>query len=185
MVGVLFQPVTRGDQTGLKVQPNALARREDDLRLAARDGGPSIGRGGPMNEGFDTDPGKLAAGLNASTAECCCVYNMLKLTEDLFRADPSAKYADFYERTLYNHILSTQHPVHGDEVDSGGEHRPEADEGRDDEEERRREHDLRRVRQLADRVDPGAGEGLIGEGDGPVDDHVDAARRRRWSKWPR
>ena len=45
--------------------------------------------------------------------ESCNSYNMLRLTEDLFRADPSAKYADYYERTLYNHILSTQHPGHG------------------------------------------------------------------------
>ncbi|MGC4102409.1 beta-L-arabinofuranosidase domain-containing protein [Ferruginibacter sp.] len=45
--------------------------------------------------------------------ESCNSYNMLKLTEDLFRSNPSAKYADYYERTLYNHILSTQHPVHG------------------------------------------------------------------------
>ena len=45
--------------------------------------------------------------------ESCNSYNMLKLTEDLFRTNPSAKYADYYERTLYNHILSTQHPVNG------------------------------------------------------------------------
>ena len=45
--------------------------------------------------------------------ESCNSYNMLKLTEDLFRAHPSAKYVDYYERTIYNHILSTQHPVHG------------------------------------------------------------------------
>ena len=45
--------------------------------------------------------------------ESCNSHNMLKLTEDLFRTDPSAKYADYYERTLYNHILSTQHPGHG------------------------------------------------------------------------
>jgi hypothetical protein len=45
--------------------------------------------------------------------ESCNSYNMLKLTEDLFRADPQARYIDYYERTLYNHILSTQHPVHG------------------------------------------------------------------------
>jgi len=45
--------------------------------------------------------------------ESCNSYNMLKLTEDLFRSDPSGKYADYYERTLYNHILSTQHPEHG------------------------------------------------------------------------
>jgi len=45
--------------------------------------------------------------------ETCNSYNMLKLTEDLFRIEPLAKYADYYERTLYNHILSTQHPTHG------------------------------------------------------------------------
>lgn len=45
--------------------------------------------------------------------ESCNSYNMLKLTEDLFRVHPEAQYADYYERTLYNHILSTQHPEHG------------------------------------------------------------------------
>jgi len=45
--------------------------------------------------------------------ESCNSNNILKLTEHLFRVNPLAKYADFYERVLYNHILSTQHPVHG------------------------------------------------------------------------
>jgi DUF1680 family protein len=45
--------------------------------------------------------------------ESCNSYNMLKLTEDLFREHPSAKYMDYYERTVYNHILSTQDPGTG------------------------------------------------------------------------
>jgi uncharacterized protein len=45
--------------------------------------------------------------------ETCNSYNMLKLTEDLFRVNPIAKYADYYERTMFNHILSTQNPKHG------------------------------------------------------------------------
>ncbi len=45
--------------------------------------------------------------------ESCNTNNMLKLTEGLFRMEPKAEYADFYERALYNHILSTQHPGHG------------------------------------------------------------------------
>lgn len=45
--------------------------------------------------------------------ESCNTNNMLKLTEGLFRMNPKAEYADFYERALYNHILSTQHPEHG------------------------------------------------------------------------
>ena len=45
--------------------------------------------------------------------ESCNSYNMLKLTQGLFRENPDAKYIDFFERALYNHILSTQHPEHG------------------------------------------------------------------------
>jgi hypothetical protein len=45
--------------------------------------------------------------------ETCNTYNMLRLTEQLFRGRPAASYADFYERALYNHILSSQHPGHG------------------------------------------------------------------------
>ncbi len=45
--------------------------------------------------------------------ESCNSYNMLKLTEDLFRVNSKAQYVDYYERTMYNHILSSQHPEHG------------------------------------------------------------------------
>jgi DUF1680 family protein len=45
--------------------------------------------------------------------ESCNSYNMLKLTENLFRMQPAANYVDYYERTLFNHILSSQHPEHG------------------------------------------------------------------------
>jgi len=45
--------------------------------------------------------------------ETCNTYNMLRLTETLFRHEPVAYYADYYERALYNHILSSQHPGHG------------------------------------------------------------------------
>ncbi len=45
--------------------------------------------------------------------ESCNSYNMLRLTEGLFRENPKVAYADYYERTVYNHILSTQHPGHG------------------------------------------------------------------------
>ena len=45
--------------------------------------------------------------------ESCNSYNMLRLTKGLFRIKQSAQYVDYYERTLFNHILSTQHPEHG------------------------------------------------------------------------
>ncbi|MBN2683779.1 MAG: glycoside hydrolase family 127 protein [Pontiellaceae bacterium] len=42
--------------------------------------------------------------------ESCNTYNMLRLTEQLFAAEPKAEYADFYERALYNHILASINP---------------------------------------------------------------------------
>ena len=50
---------------------------------------------------------------NREGPESCNTNNMLKLTEFLFAIDPKAEYADFYEKAMYNHILSTQHPEHG------------------------------------------------------------------------
>lgn len=45
--------------------------------------------------------------------ETCNSYNMLRLTLLLERLCPDPRHADFYERVLFNHILSTQHPEHG------------------------------------------------------------------------
>ena len=45
--------------------------------------------------------------------ETCNTNNMLKLTEELHRRNPEARYADFYELATFNHILSSQHPEHG------------------------------------------------------------------------
>lgn len=45
--------------------------------------------------------------------ETCNTYNMLKLTEMLFRAEQKGSYGDYYERALYNHILSSQRPGSG------------------------------------------------------------------------
>lgn len=45
--------------------------------------------------------------------ESCNTNNMMKLTEELHRRNPEARYADFYETAMFNHILSTQHPEHG------------------------------------------------------------------------
>ena len=45
--------------------------------------------------------------------ETCNTYNMLKLTERLFSTAPDGRLVDYYERALYNHILSSQHPERG------------------------------------------------------------------------
>lgn len=45
--------------------------------------------------------------------ETCNTYNMLRLSKMLYAGSGDLKYIDYYERALYNHILSTQHPEHG------------------------------------------------------------------------
>ena len=47
---------------------------------------------------------------NREGPETCNTYNMLRLTRQLFAAEPKADYADYYERALYNHILASIHP---------------------------------------------------------------------------
>jgi len=45
--------------------------------------------------------------------ETCNTYNMLKLSKELYATNPKSSYVDYYERALYNHILSTQNPEKG------------------------------------------------------------------------
>jgi uncharacterized protein len=45
--------------------------------------------------------------------ETCNTYNMMRLTAMLWLTDPQSKYIDYYERAMYNHILSSQHPESG------------------------------------------------------------------------
>lgn len=65
--------------------------------------------GGTSNDEYwRTDPGKLASELGKYTEECCCAYNMLKLTRHVFGWTADARAMDYYERTLFNHRLGTQ-----------------------------------------------------------------------------
>lgn len=51
--------------------------------------------------------------LHISGPETCNSVNMLRLTESLFSQQPNATKAAFYERTLFNHILSAYDPIKG------------------------------------------------------------------------
>lgn len=53
-------------------------------------------------------PDQISEHLTGYTGESCNVYNMLKLTRHLFAYKPDSKYADYYEKALYNHILGQQ-----------------------------------------------------------------------------
>jgi DUF1680 family protein len=54
-------------------------------------------------------PNKLALELKqaSDTTECCCAYNMMKLTRKLYQWSADPRYFDYYERTMYNHRLGT------------------------------------------------------------------------------
>jgi len=65
------------------------------------------------NESWNTDPGKLATELGPTTTECCCAYNLMKLTRHLFGWSGDARFMDYYERALFNHRLGTINPEDG------------------------------------------------------------------------
>ena len=72
--------------------------------------------GGTGNaEAWLAPPRRLAAELKQSveTAECCCAYNMLKLTRQLYSWNPSPALFDYYERLLLNHRIGTIRPKVG------------------------------------------------------------------------
>ncbi|MGQ1947866.1 beta-L-arabinofuranosidase domain-containing protein [Geofilum sp. OHC36d9] len=69
--------------------------------------------GGNGDHEYFSSPDTLSNYLSSNTTETCNVYNMLKLSNHLFKWEGEAKIADFYERALFNHILSSQHPETG------------------------------------------------------------------------
>lgn len=67
----------------------------------------SYATGGHGKDEYFGEPDKLNDRVDGRTCETCNVYNMLKMTRRLFMLKPDAVYADFHERALYNHILSS------------------------------------------------------------------------------
>ncbi len=72
--------------------------------------------GGTSNgESWQGQPRELAHELKMSvaTAECCCAYNMMKLTRHLYGWTADPRYFDYYEKLLLNHRLGTIQPETG------------------------------------------------------------------------
>jgi uncharacterized protein len=64
--------------------------------------------GGTSNgEGWH-EPDGIASQLGPAAEECCCSYNMMKLTRHLFGQQPDAKHFDYYERMILNVRYGTQ-----------------------------------------------------------------------------
>ncbi len=69
--------------------------------------------GGHGNHEYFGPEDSLRNRLSNETTETCNVYNMLKLSRHLFEWEASPVVADYYERALFNHILSSQNPNDG------------------------------------------------------------------------
>jgi len=69
--------------------------------------------GGHSNYEYFGPQNTLNNTLSENTTETCNSYNMLKLARHLFAVAPKASIMDYYERTLYNHILASIDPNSG------------------------------------------------------------------------
>ena len=103
-IGVARQYQLTGDPT-----QNAIATNFWDAVTRDRS---YVTGGNSLHERF-TPKGHLSHFVTGWNCESCNEYNMLKLTRYLIGVNPKADYADYYERTLFNHVLSSRHPETG------------------------------------------------------------------------
>ncbi len=73
----------------------------------------SFATGGHGRNEYFGQPDKLNDMIEGRTAETCNVYNLIKMARALFALEPDARYADFHERALFNHILGSIDPADG------------------------------------------------------------------------
>lgn len=76
----------------------------------------SYATGGSANtESWLTNANHIALEVKASShhQECCCAYNMMKLSRHLYSWSADPRYIDYYERNLLNHRLGTIQPRTG------------------------------------------------------------------------
>jgi uncharacterized protein len=73
----------------------------------------SYATGGHGKDEYYGPPDELSERIDGRTNESCNVYNMLKMTRQLFAIKPEMKYAEFEERALFNHVLSSIDPEDG------------------------------------------------------------------------
>jgi DUF1680 family protein len=73
----------------------------------------SYATGGHGKDEYFGPPDELSERIDGRTNESCNVYNMLKMTRQLFAVKPEMKYAEFEERALFNHVLGSIDPEDG------------------------------------------------------------------------
>jgi hypothetical protein len=64
--------------------------------------------GGTSNGEMWHAPDAIASELGPAAEECCCSYNMMKLSRHLYGQNPDPKFFDYYERLLMNVRYGTQ-----------------------------------------------------------------------------
>lgn len=73
----------------------------------------SFSSGGHGTDEYFGPPDHLGDRVHGRTSESCNVYNMLKLSRQLFSVAPDVHYADFHERALFNHAMASIDPENG------------------------------------------------------------------------
>ncbi len=73
----------------------------------------SYATGGHGRDEYFGPPDQLSERVDGRTDESCNVYNILKMTRQLFGINPDIKYAEFEERALFNHVLASIDPEDG------------------------------------------------------------------------
>ena len=65
-------------------------------------------------EHWNLAPDCLSQELGVRSGEGCCTYNLIRLSNDLFRLLRNPKYVEYVERATLNHIMGSMHPESGD-----------------------------------------------------------------------
>jgi DUF1680 family protein len=106
LIGLTRQYELTGDK-----MLDSIAQRFWNVVVAER----SYVTGGNSSKEHFTPKDKLSEAFE-NTTETCNEYNMLKLTDHLFSLNPKACYSDYFERTLFNQILSSRNPKTGEQL---------------------------------------------------------------------
>ena len=104
LIGVLMQYIYSGDKSSGTAAEFFWDAVVNDHSYAT---------GGHGRDEYFGPPDQLAERVDGRTDESCNVYNMLKMTRQLFALHPDVKYAEFEERALFNHVLGSIDPEDG------------------------------------------------------------------------
>jgi uncharacterized protein len=104
MIGSLSRYIYTGNETDYKAASFFYDQIVDHHSFAT---------GGHGKNEYLSAPDHLNDYIDGRTAETCDVYNMIKMSRELFSVNPDIRYADFHERALFNHILASQDPDDG------------------------------------------------------------------------